>query len=92
MRRAADGGDRIAAMESERESLYVIKRGVVYELSPQPQGGFFIVVPALPGCTSFGDTIDEALEMVEEAIQLWIEFAREKGLSIPAPFDLRQAS
>jgi len=82
----------MADMESESESLYVIKRGVVYELWPQPEGGFFIVVPALPGCTSFGDTIDQALEMVEEAIQLWVEVAREQGLSVPAPFDLRRAS
>ncbi len=82
----------MTGMEHEAESVYVIKHGVVYELWPVPDGGFFIVVPALPGCTSFGGTIDDALDMVEEAIRLWVEAARENGLSVPAPFDLRRAS
>lgn len=82
----------MTGMEHEAESVYVIKSGVVYELWPLPEGGFFIVVPALPGCTSFGETIDHALEMVEEAIKLWVETAQEKGFSVPAPFDLRRAS
>lgn len=35
--------------------------------------GFSVAVPDLPGCFTQGDTIDEALEMCQEAIGLWLE-------------------
>ena len=67
--------------------FHIIKDGVIYELRPQPEGGYFITVPALPGCTSFGDTMDEAMTMIAEATELWLEVAREEGLPIPAQFE-----
>ena len=54
----------------EKAAFHVIKDGIVYELREVPDGGYFISVPALPGCTSFGETIDAALSMVREAIEL----------------------
>lgn len=74
------------------ETFHVIKEGVVYELRSEPEGGYTITAPALPGCFSFGNTIDEALAMIQEAIDLWIDFSREKGFDIPAPFDLKRVS
>lgn len=47
-----------------------------------------IVVPDLPGCFSAGDTIDEAMANVEEAIDLWIETALDAGQEVPAPSTL----
>jgi len=73
-------------------TFHVIKEGIVYELWPEPAGGFSIAVPALPGCFSFGETIEQALTMVQEAIELWVDFAREKGMAVPEPFDLQRAS
>jgi len=73
-------------------TFHVIKDGVVYELREEPEGGFTISVPALPGCLSFGDTIEEALSMIAEAMTLWLEVAREQGFDIPPQFELRQAS
>ena len=49
---------------------------------------FGIVVPDLPGCFSAGDTIDQAMGNVEEAIDLWIEAALDAGQEIPAPSTL----
>lgn len=49
---------------------------------------FGVVVPDLPGCFSAGDTIDEAMTNVEEAIDLWIEAALDAGRDIPAPSTL----
>ncbi len=34
---------------------------------------FGVVVPDLPGCFSAGDTLDEAIQMAKEAIELWLE-------------------
>ena len=42
-------------------------------LEPSDEGGYTAVVPALPGCVSEGDTRDEALANIREAIQLYLE-------------------
>lgn len=42
-------------------------------LEPSDEGGYTVYVPALPGCISEGDNIDEALENVTEAIELYLE-------------------
>jgi predicted RNase H-like HicB family nuclease len=73
-------------------TFHVIKDGVVYELREEPEGGFTISVPALPGCLSFGDTFEEAMTMIAEAMELWLEVAREEGLSVPEQFHLQEAS
>lgn len=43
------------------------------QLSPEPEGGFTVTVPALPGCITFGKTLDEATVMAQEAIELYLE-------------------
>jgi len=42
-------------------------------LEPSDEGGFTATVPALPGCISEGDTREEALANIEEAIRLYLE-------------------
>jgi len=42
-------------------------------LRKEPEGGYTAFVPSLPGCVTYGDTIDEAIEMVKEAVELYIE-------------------
>ncbi len=42
-------------------------------LEPSEEGGFTAIVPALPGCTSEGDTREEALRNIREAIELYLE-------------------
>lgn len=43
-------------------------------LKKEPEGGYTVVVPALPGCiTYYGETMDEAKAMAKEAIELYIE-------------------
>ena len=46
---------------------------------------FIAEVPELPGCSAHGDSHDAALENVNEAVDLWIETAREFGTHIPEP-------
>jgi len=42
-------------------------------LSPEPEGGYTVLVPLLPGCISYGSTIEEATENAKEAIELHLE-------------------
>jgi len=44
-----------------------------------PEGGFWAEVPALPGCYSQGETIDELMENVREAISGVLEVMKEQG-------------
>jgi predicted RNase H-like HicB family nuclease len=48
-------------------------------------GAFGVVVPDLPGCTSGGDTVEDALRNVAEAVRLWCDDARADGEAIPRP-------
>lgn len=57
----------------------------IKRLSQDDGGGFLATVPALPGCMSDGDTPEEALRNVQEAISSWIEAAREWGDPVPEP-------
>lgn len=52
-------------------------------LSPQPDGGFFVECPSLPGCYTQGDTRDVALANIREAILLALEDLQELGQPIP---------
>ena len=42
-------------------------------LGPSDEGGYSAVVPALPGCVSEGETREEALQNIREAIELYLE-------------------
>jgi len=42
-------------------------------LEPSEEGGYTVYVPALPGCISEGDTREEALQNIREAIELYLE-------------------
>jgi len=58
---------------------------IVQPLPPEDGGGFAATVPDLPGCMSDGETPEEALANVQDAIRAWIEAAEELGRSIPKP-------
>ena len=42
-------------------------------LEPSDEGGYTVYVPSLPGCISEGDTIDDALVNIGEAVELYLE-------------------
>jgi predicted RNase H-like HicB family nuclease len=45
--------------------------------------GFSVFVPALPGCTTQGETVEECVANAKEAIGLYLESLKEDGLPIP---------
>ncbi len=67
--------------------FHVIRDGVVLEFRAEPEGGYTVTVPALPGCLTYGETFEEALAMVDDAIGGWLAVAREEGFSIPEQFE-----
>jgi len=68
-----------------KNTQYYLNLPYTLELYFDPDHAWFIRVKELPGCTSQGETPDEAVEMVKDAMQLWIEDALESGESIPEP-------
>ena len=52
-------------------------------LHKEPEGSYTVSVPALPGCITFGDTVEHAMQMAKEAVELYIEELRERGEDIP---------
>lgn len=52
-------------------------------LRKEPEGGYTVIVPSLPGCVTFGETVDEAIAMAREAVELYIEGMLAKGEEVP---------
>jgi len=51
---------------------------------PEPEGGFTVVVPALPGCITYGRTISDAKRMASDAIRGYIASLKRHGEPIPS--------
>jgi antitoxin HicB len=55
-------------------------------LEPDETGGFVMICPLIPGCFSQGETVEEALANIREAIQLCLEEMAMRGEEIPEMF------
>ena len=62
------------------------------ELIPEEDGTYFVKVKELPGCMSAGDTVEEAIGMIHDAMRGWLEVAIEDGLEIPLPDVMKKYS
>ena len=61
-------------------------------LTLEEEGGYSVSVPALPGCTSQGETREEALVMIREAIELYLESLHAHGDPLPAPIEIERVT
>lgn len=52
-------------------------------LRREPEGGYTVIVPSLPGCVTYGETIEEAIAMAKEAAELYIESLRAHNEEVP---------
>ncbi|MFC2129951.1 type II toxin-antitoxin system HicB family antitoxin [Bacteroidota bacterium] len=52
-------------------------------LRPEPEGGFTVIAPSLPGCISYGSTLYEAKTMAKKAIELYLESLSAHNEAIP---------
>ncbi len=53
-------------------------------LREEPEGGYTVFVPALPGCITYGENILEAMGMAREAVDLYLESLLAHGEEIPS--------
>lgn len=60
-------------------------------LEPSDEGGYTAIVPSLPGCISEGDTKEEAIKNIKEAIELYLESVEDDVLTIPEAEELEIA-
>lgn len=51
-------------------------------LRPEPEGGYTVIVPTLPGCVTYGATREEASTMAEDAIRAYLESMKKHGEEI----------
>jgi len=52
-------------------------------LTEEPEGGYTANVPSLPGCITYGDNVNHAIEMAKEAIEGYLAILKEQGEEIP---------
>ena len=52
-------------------------------LEEQEEGGFVAYVPTLPGCATQGETRDETMNNIKEAISVYVESIRDRELPLP---------
>ncbi len=52
-------------------------------LRKEPEGGYTVIVPSLPGCITYGETVDHAITMAREAIELYLESLKAHGEELP---------
>jgi predicted RNase H-like HicB family nuclease len=64
-----------------RRSSKTLSYSVFYEQAPE--GGYVALVPALPGCHTQGETLEETERNVAEAIELYLESLAAHGEPIP---------
>jgi antitoxin HicB len=70
----------------ERKPLkYYLSLKYPVSIEEAPEGGYFVQIKDLPGCYSQGETVEEAVENIEEARRLWMESMYEDGNEIPVP-------
>ena len=69
----------------EKTIEYYLNLPYTRELIPEPEGGWFVRIKELPGCMSQGDTPEEAMAMIMDAMEGWIEVALSHGQKIPEP-------
>ena len=62
-------------------SKKILKYTAIFE--PSEEGGYVVSIPALPGCVSEGDTFEEAVTMVKDAMQGYLAVLKEQGKEIP---------
>ena len=53
-------------------------------LTPQEEGGYTVTSPMLPGLVTEGDTLEEALENVQDALRATLELYEDIGRPVPA--------
>lgn len=66
-------------------SQKILKYTAIFE--PAEEGGYVVSVPALPGCATQGETFEDAVYMIKDAIQLYLSVLKDDREEIPQEKD-----
>jgi len=69
-----------------KDKIKVTRDDIELEFEVAEEGGYVVSVPDLPGCISEGETFEEALAMIQDAIAGWLLVAQKHGDPIPGKF------
>jgi antitoxin HicB len=69
----------------EKDINYYLKLPYTIEFISDSEQGWAVRVKELRGCISQGDTVQEAYEMIQDAMRTWLEVAIEDNIPIPEP-------
>ena len=64
-------------MNKKGAHFQVINKGIVLDFTREPEGGYTVTVPSLPGCVSYGRNFEEATEMIKDAMEGYLSVAKE---------------
>ena len=59
---------------------------------PEPEGGYTVIVPVLPGCVSYGKSLEEAKKMAYDAIEAYVASLRKHHEPVPTDDETMLAS
>src|ERR1700736_5508821 len=65
------------------KAIVRMTRSYTFLFNPEPEGGYTVTCPALPGLVTYGETIEEARDMARDAMEGLIEVMLEKGEALP---------
>lgn len=68
-------------MGKKKTAKILLKYTAIFE--PAKEGGYVVSVPALPGCVTQGETFEEAIAMIKDAISGYLEVQKEMGEDLP---------
>lgn len=69
-------------MRKDSKHFQVIDKGTVLDFTKEPEGGYTITIPSLPGCVSYGKNFEEAMKMIKDAMRGYLTVAKKEGLLI----------
>ena len=61
-------------------------------LRPEPEGGFTVIVPSLPGCVTYGETLEEAKDMAIDSIKAYLESLKKRNEPIIDDSDVLEST
>ena len=76
-------GDGVEAQETDRK-VWDETTELSNNAETEPEGGYTVTVPSLPGCVTYGDNVDHAILMAKEAIALYVESLEAHGEEVPS--------
>lgn len=75
------------AEERRKDLDYYLKLPYQMIFHPDPEGGYVVEYPELPGCLTQGETLEDAHAMAQDAKKTWLLDAISHGEAIPEPID-----